>query len=86
MIIENLKIIKNNKKIEFDGMWSSSLTDSATKDKPDNSSVDFSSRITLLNEMLDVTSKPLVFDADNGGQLEHLPFLIRSLKKSMELH
>ena len=82
LIIENLKIIKNNKKIEFDGMWSSSLTDSATKGKPDNSSVDFSSRITSLNEMLDVTSKPLVFDADNGGQLEHLPFLIRSLERA----
>ena len=81
LIIENLKIIKNNKKIEFDGMWSSSLTDSATKGKPDNSSVDFSSRITSLNEMLDVTSKPLVFDADNGGQLEHLP-LIRSLERA----
>ena len=82
LIIENLKIIKNDKKIEFDGMWSSSLTDSATKGKPDNSSVDFSSRITSLNEMLDVTSKPLVFDADNGGQLEHLPFLIRSLERA----
>ena len=82
MIIENLNITKNKKKIEFDGMWSSSLTDSATKGKPDNSSVDFSSRLTSLNEMLDVTSKPLVFDADNGGQLEHLPFLIRSLERA----
>ena len=82
LIIENLNITKNKKKIEFDGMWSSSLTDSATKGKPDNSSVDFSSRLTSLNEMLDVTSKPLVFDADNGGQLEHLPFLIRSLERA----
>ena len=63
-------------------MWSSSLTDSATKGKPDNSSVDFSSRISSLNDMMDVTTKPLVFDADNGGQLEHLPFLIRSLERS----
>ena len=82
LIIENLKINKNKKEIEFDGMWSSSLTDSATKGKPDNSSVDFSSRINSLNEMMDVTSKPLVFDADNGGQLEHLPFLVRSLERS----
>ena len=81
LIIENLKIEKN-KKLKFDCMWSSSLTDSATKGKPDNSSVDFSSRITSLNEMLDVTSKPLVFDADNGGQIEHLPFLIRSLERA----
>ena len=63
-------------------MWSSSLTDSATKGKPDNSSVDFSTRISSLNEMMDVTTKPVVFDADNGGQLEHLPFLIKSLERS----
>ena len=82
LIIENLKIQKNKLDVEFDGMWSSSLTDSATKGKPDNSSVDFSSRISSLNDMMDVTTKPLVFDADNGGQLEHLPFLVRSLERS----
>tara|TARA_B100000787_G_scaffold55529_1_gene40350 strand:- start:2417 stop:3718 length:1302 start_codon:yes stop_codon:yes gene_type:complete len=82
LIIENLKINKKKIDIEFDGMWSSSLTDSATKGKPDNSSVDFSSRISSLNDMMDVTTKPLVFDADNGGQLEHLPFLVRSLERS----
>ncbi len=82
LIIENLKINKKNKDIEFDGMWSSSLTDSATKGKPDNSSVDFSSRIASLNEMMDVTSKPVVFDADNGGQIDHLPFLVKSLERS----
>ena len=82
LIIENLKVIKKNINLEFDGMWSSSLTDSATKGKPDNSSVDFSSRISTLNDIMDVTTKPLVFDADNGGQLEHLPFLVRSLERS----
>ena len=63
-------------------MWSSSLTDSATKGKPDNQSVDYSSRISSLNDMLDVTSKPLIFDADNGGQFEHLSFLVRSLERN----
>ena len=82
LIIENLKILNKNSSVEFDGMWSSSLTDSATKGKPDNSSLDFSARISSLNDMMDVTTKPLVFDADNGGQLEHLPFLIRSLERS----
>ena len=81
LIIENLKVSKKNSFNEFDGMWSSSLTDSATMGKPDNSSVDFSSRLTNLNEMMEVTSKLLVFDADNGGQLEHLPFLVRSLER-----
>lgn len=81
LIIENISVIKKSKKIEFDGMWSSSLTDSATKGKPDNSSVDFSTRLSSLNNMMEVTSKLLVFDADNGGQLEHLPFLVRSLER-----
>ncbi|WP_440938059.1 phosphoenolpyruvate mutase [Candidatus Pelagibacter sp.] len=82
LIIEKLNINKKNKIHEFDAMWSSSLTDSATKGKPDNSSVDFSSRILSLNDMMDVTSKPLIFDADNGGQIEHLSFLVRSLERS----
>ena len=82
LIIEKLKIKKNNVDVEFDGMWSSSLTDSATKGKPDNSSLDFSARISSLNDMMDSTTKPLVFDADNGGQIEHIPFLIRSLERS----
>jgi phosphoenolpyruvate phosphomutase len=82
LIIEKINITKNKKKIEFDGMWSSSLTDSATKGLPDNSSLSFSARISSLNDILDVTSKPIVFDADNGGQIEHLPFLIRTLERS----
>jgi phosphoenolpyruvate phosphomutase len=82
LIIENLYIEKGNKNFQFDAMWSSSLTDSATKGKPDNSSLDFSARISSLNDMMDSTTKPLVFDADNGGQIEHLPFLIKSLERS----
>ena len=82
LIIENLKIKKKKINVEFDGMWSSSLTDSATKGLPDNSSLSFSARISSLNDMMDVTTKPLVFDADNGGQLEHLPYLVRSLERS----
>ena len=82
LIIEDLKIFKNRKPLEFDGMWSSSLTDSAIRGKPDNQSVDYSTRISGLNEILDVTNKPLVFDADNGGRLEHLPYLIRGLERA----
>ena len=82
LIIENLKLEKKDKNLEFDGMWSSSLTDSATKGLPDNSSLSFSARISSLNDIMDVTTKPVVFDADNGGQIEHLPYLIRSLERS----
>ena len=81
MIIENLKIIKNQNFFEFDGMWSSSLTDSALRGKPDNQSVDYSTRIASLNEILEVTTKPLIFDADNGGRIEHLPYMIKSLER-----
>jgi len=81
LIIEKIKITKNDVNVEFDGMWSSSLTDSATKGKPDNSSVDFSTRLSSLNDIMEVTTKLVVFDADNGGQLEHLPFLVRSLER-----
>ena len=60
--------------------WSSSLTDSLTKGKPDNQSVDYSSRIQNLSEIMNVTTKPVIFDADNGGRIEHLPYLIKSLE------
>ncbi len=81
LIIEKLKISKKGVITEFDGMWSSSLTDTATKGKPDNPSA-FSSRISSLKDTLDVTTKPLVFDADNGGSIKNLSFLVKSLERS----
>ena len=80
-IIENLSHVKNNKYFEFDGMWSSSLTDSAIRGKPDNQSVDYSTRLSGLNEILDVTNKPMVFDGDNGGRIEHIKYLVKSLER-----
>ena len=62
-------------------MWSSSLADSVIKGKPDNQSVDYSSRINGLNDILDVTTKPVIFDGDNGGRIEHLPYLVKSLER-----
>ena len=82
LIIEKININKYKKNLEFDGMWSSSLTDSATKGLPDNSSLSFSARIASLNDIMDVTTKLLIFDADNGGQIEHIPFLVRSLERT----
>ena len=81
IIIEKLKIEKKNKYLEFDGMWSSSLTDSATRGKPDNQAVDYSTRIQGLNEILEVTTKPLIFDADNGGRNEHISYTVRTLER-----
>jgi len=82
LIIEDLKIFKNKKPLEFDGMWSSSLTDSAIRGKPDNQAVDYSTRISGLGEILDVTTKPVIFDADNGGRIEHIPYLVKSLERA----
>ena len=81
LIIENLKVKNKNSFLEFDGMWSSSLTDSTLRGKPDNQSVDYSTRTLGLGEILDVTTKPIVFDGDNGGRLEHLPYLIKTLDR-----
>ena len=81
LIAENMKFQRGNKTEQFDGMWSSSLTDSSLKGKPDNQSLDFSSRFNGLGDLFDVTTKPLIFDADNGGRLEHLPFTVRTLER-----
>ena len=82
LIIENLNLNDSkNSFLEFDGMWSSSLTDSALRGKPDNQAVDYSVRINGLSEILDVTTKPIIFDGDNGGKIEHLPYLIKSLER-----
>ena len=81
LIVENIKYNKAKITKHFDGMWSSSLTDSTVKGKPDNQALDFSSRFNSIGDMLDVTTKPLIFDADNGGRLEHLPFTIRTLER-----
>jgi phosphoenolpyruvate mutase len=81
LIIENLNFYKKNEFLEFDGIWSSSLTDSTLRGKPDNQSVDYSTRIIGLNDILETSLKPVIFDADNGGRIEHLPYLVKNLER-----
>ena len=81
LIIENLNFSKKNQNFEFDAMWSSSLTESLIRGKPDNQSVELSTRIKALSDVLDVTTKPLIFDADNGGRIEHLPYTVKSMER-----
>ena len=81
LIIENININKEKKLLQFDGIWSSSLTDSALRGKPDNQSVDYSQRINSLNDTIDTSLKPIIFDGDNGGRLEHLGYLVKNLEK-----
>ena len=52
-----------------------------TRGKPDDQSVDFSTRISGINEIIDVTTKPLIFDADNGGRVEHIHFTVKTLER-----
>ena len=81
LIIENTYVDTANKRREFDGMWGSSLTESTAKGKPDTEAVDVSARMTSLNEVLEVTTKPIIYDGDTGGQTEHFVFTVRTLER-----
>ena len=81
LIVENAKVTDNNKIVEFDGMWASSLTESSVKGKPDIEAVDVTSRLQSINEMLEVSTKPIIYDADTGGKIEHFEFTIKSLER-----
>jgi phosphoenolpyruvate mutase len=81
LIVENLSVDSQSGRKEFDGIWASSLTESAAKGKPDIEAVDVTSRVNTLNEILEVTTKPVVFDADTGGRPEHFQFTVRTLER-----
>ena len=81
LIVENTSVNRDGRQVEFDGMWSSSLTDSTVRGKPDIEAVDISSRLQMVNELFEVTTKPLIFDGDTGGKPEHFGFTVRSLER-----
>lgn len=81
LVVENTKLDQAGAEVEFDGMWISSLTDSTIKGRPDNEVVDFTSRLNTINQILDVTTKPLVMDGDTGGAPEHFVFMVRTLER-----
>ncbi|MFP4197911.1 MAG: phosphoenolpyruvate mutase [Methanomassiliicoccales archaeon] len=81
LIVENLTVEDEYGRREFDGMWASSLTESTAKGKPDIGAVDLTSRMNTLNDILEVTTKPVVYDADTGGESEHFQFTIRTLER-----
>jgi len=66
---------------EFDAIWLSSLTDSFAKGKPDTEAIDFTSRLQTVNEIIEVTTKPIIFDGDTGGRIDQFPFMVRSLER-----
>lgn len=81
LIIENTSVEVNGIRREFDGMWSSSLTDSTSKGKPDIEAVDLTTRLHDLNDALECTTKPIIFDGDTGGKIEHFVFTVRTLER-----
>ena len=81
LIIERTKVMVNNKTEEFDGIWSSSLTDSTSKGKPDIEAVDLTTRLQGLNDALECTTKPVIYDGDTGGKIEHFVFTVRTLER-----
>lgn len=81
LIVENAKIQETGLVREFDGMWLSSLTDSTAKGKPDIEAVDVTSRMQTMNDIVEVTTKPIIYDGDTGGLPEHFAFTVRTLER-----
>ncbi|MCL2628766.1 MAG: phosphoenolpyruvate mutase [Oscillospiraceae bacterium] len=83
IIAENMRIMDESTMTakEFDAMWVSSLCDSAFKGKPDIELVDVTSRINTINEIMEVTSKPIILDGDTGGKIDHFPFHVKTLER-----
>jgi len=81
LIVESIKVEIDGSLREFDGMWASSLTDSTVRGKPDIEAVDITTRLTNINDLLEVTTKPIIFDGDTGGRIEHFIYTVRTLER-----
>lgn len=82
LIVENESVMKDDGLHTFDGMWSSSLTDSTDKGKPDIEAVDLTTRMQSLTDILECTTKPIIYDGDTGGIPEHFVFTVRTLERN----
>ncbi|MFB6341508.1 phosphoenolpyruvate mutase [Saccharicrinis sp. FJH62] len=80
-LVEHTSVNVNGEKREFEAIWISSLTDSTAKGKPDIEAVDLTSRLNNVNDLLEVTTKPIIFDGDTGGKIEHFVFTVRTLER-----
>lgn len=81
LIVESIAAERDGRSVGFDAMWSSSLVDSTVRGKPDTEAVDHSARFAGINDLFEVTTKPLIYDADTGGRAEHFAFTVRSLER-----
>lgn len=81
LIAENTKVLQDGKTYQFDAQWISSLCDSTAKGKPDIELVDMTSRFRTIDDIMEVTTKPIIFDGDTGGLTEHFVYTVRSLER-----
>ncbi len=81
LIVENAQVPNAVETRQFDGIWASSLTDSTSKGKPDIEVVDFTSRYRIIEDILEVTTKPIIVDGDTGGKTEHFKYRIKTLER-----
>jgi len=81
LIVEKTKVLQDGKTYQFDAMWVSSLCDSTAKGKPDIELVDMTSRFRTIDDIMEVTTKPIIFDGDTGGLTEHFVYTVRSLER-----
>lgn len=81
LVVENSRVVKDSSVQSFDAMWISSLCDSTAKGKPDIELVDMTSRLDTINQIMEVTTKPIILDGDTGGQLEHFIFNVKTLER-----
>lgn len=81
LIVEKTAVLQEGRTYQFDAMWVSSLCDSTAKGKPDIELVDMTSRFRTIDDIMEVTTKPIIFDGDTGGLAEHFIYTVRSLER-----
>lgn len=81
LIVEKTVVYEKGEARQFDAMWVSSLCDSTAKGKPDIELVDMTSRFRTIDDIMEVTTKPIIFDGDTGGMTEHFVYTVKSLER-----
>lgn len=81
LIAEKTTVLQDGKTYQFDAMWLSSLCDSTAKGKPDIELVDMTSRFRTIDDIMEVTTKPIIFDGDTGGLTEHFVYTVKTLER-----
>ena len=81
LIAEKIVVEQDGRNYQFDAMWISSLCDSTAKGKPDIELVDMTSRLRTIDDVMEVTTKPIIFDGDTGGVIEHFVYTVKTLER-----